>query len=105
MIEGVGAWLSAKAWLLFGALVGSITGAWFVRPKTKREWAATVAGGFFASVFIAPACVKHMLPNAQADDPRVGAIYYAFALLAMVLIPVIMRSMVKRAEKTIGGEP
>lgn len=89
----------AKLWLLVAAFIGAMTGAYFIRPRTRLEWLFTIGGGFFASVFVAPAAVAYTLPGVPGSDGRVGAIYYSFALFAMIVIPPFMRGLEKWAEK------
>lgn len=94
-LEGFFAALGAKAWLLLAALVGSMTGAYFIRPKSFWEWIVTIGGGFFASIYVAPAVISYWLPGVPGSDGRVGAIYYTFALMAMVAVPPLMRRLEK----------
>lgn len=86
----------AKAYLVLAALAGSATGAWFLRPKTRLEWLATVLGGFFASIFVAPYLVAKWFPHATGSSPEVAMTYYACSIVAMFVIPGLIRRVVKR---------
>lgn len=96
MNESIFAAIAAKFWVGLAALAGSATAAWLLQPKTRLEWLATVSGGFFASIFVAPYLVSKWFPGAEGSDPEVALTYYVCSVIAMFVLPGLIRKAVKK---------
>lgn len=70
--------------------------------STRRDYCIAVAIGFFASVFVAPAFIAWRFPNAQADSPMIGAVYWMFSVVAMFFLPPFLKFVAKAAADPIG---
>jgi hypothetical protein len=102
MNEGALQAFLSKAWLYGAAFVGSITGAYMLGHKTRMQYAASTAIGFFAAVFVAPGIVEIVLPDAAANSPLVGLTYYMVSIGAMFFLPPFLAFVAKVAADPIG---
>ncbi len=86
----------SKLWAVLAALAGSATACWILRPQSRLEAIATVSCGFFASIFVAPYLIAKWFPAAKGSAPEVALTYYGAGMVAMFIIPIIIRRLVKR---------
>lgn len=100
--ESAFAAVMSKGWLFFAALIGSVTGAYMLGNRTRTEYAFAVGIGFFAAIFLAPAIIAWKLPNAPADSPLVGMVYYLVSVGTMFFLPPFLAFVAKVAADPVG---
>lgn len=81
--------LRQMLYISLAALAGAISALSFpkFKPLSVRERVMLVFVGFVFAIFVGPLIVGWLLPNAPADDKRVGGLYYLVAVASYWLLP------------------